>query len=462
MATLLSLNSKLKSLGIVSGFDQLFGQAASVGSSVQALNSSSLGNEMNATISGIQGINTTADPAAAIGLLTKNIPGLRSQIVKDVSSSKSNLDLITGNSVDDSFNDLVFASATAEGIKAAVNFVATPTSKQMTTILENVVLEQYAGQVSSIVNNSFVDLSTDLSTATNLFTNSFSNLLGSVTGNVLQDVILQSDNRPINIIKTLDVDTVIAGEAFSLIQSNKLNEAVKLIADNTSNKTLKIEDIENKLATVPTNMEDQIEKPNVGNSSTSVYDVSDKNNEWVGEKTPSTFFDIVATQEQLNVEMLKSSREITEIIFFGHEMSENQLLTSEDIHRSYIADGNDGIPFHYVVLPNGNIQRGRPLTHNGTFSANHNLYSIGVVVPHVQGVPATVLQGKTVRQLIESFYSVWPGGQVFDAQIDTGDSEVKVGVNIGNYIASFKKINYGNAARSFSTKQLIVAAQGYL
>lgn len=457
MATLLSLNSKLKSLGVISGFDKLATEATTVASSVQALNSSSFGNEINSTISGVQGLNTTPDATIAIGLLTENLLGLQSQVVKDVSSSKSDLDLITGSSVDNSFNDFVFTSATAEGVKAGVNVVASPTDDQMTNILSNTVPEQYANQVASLVINDYSNFSTQLSTAVGSFGSAFADLLGSVTGNVLQDVILQNDTRPINIIENLGVDSKTAGEILVLLQSNRLNQAVERLVSETGKSA---EEIESVLATVPISLADQIDKRNVGNSSTGVYDVADKNNEWNGANTPATFFDVIATQEQLTIEMLKSSREITEIIFFGHEMTENQLLTSTEIHASYIADGNDGIPFHYVILPNGNIQRGRPLSKDGTYSTNRGKFSIGIVVPHVVNVPATVKQGKSVRQLIESFYSVWPGGQVFDAEIDTGDSEVKVGVNIGNYIASFKKVNYGSASRSFSTQQLISAAQG--
>lgn len=457
MATLLSLNSKLKSLGIISGFDKLTAESTTVASSVQALNSSSLGNDINATIGGVQGLNTTVDAAVAIGLLTENLTGLQSQIVQDVSASKGDLDLITGNEVDNSFNDLVFTSATAEGVKAGVNFVASPTDNQLTAILGNIVPEQYAGQVSSLVSKTFGEFSSDLLSAVSSFERSFSDILGSVTGNVLQDVILQNDTKPINIIENLGVDEKTAAEVLILLQSNKLNEATNLVA-SVSDKS--IPEIERVLATVPTSLEDQIDKRNVGSSSTGVYDVSDKNNEWNGAQTTEEFFDIIATQEQLTIEMLKSSREITEIVFFGHQMTENQILTSKDIHKTYVADGNDGIPFHYVVLPNGNIQRGRPLSRDGTFSTTHSKFSIGVVIPHVVGAPATIMQGKSVKQLIESFYSVWPGGQVFDAEIDTGDSEVKVGVNIGNYIASFKKVNYGSALRSFSSQQLISAAQG--
>ena len=285
------LSEKLKSLGVISGFDELATQSSSVASSVQALNSSSLGNEINATIGGVQGLNTTTDAAISIGLLTENLPGLRSQIVQDVSSSKSDLDAITGNTVDNSFNDLVFTSATAEGVKAGVNFVASPTTQQMTTILQNVVPEQYAGQVSSLVTNSFSDFSSNLSTAVGSFTSSFSDLLGSVTGNVLQDVILQNDTRPINIIENLGVSSATAGEVLVLLQSNRTNKAVELLTSLTGKSAAEVEAV---LATVPTSLEDQIDKRNVSSSSTGVYDVSDKNNEWDGANTPSTFFDVIA------------------------------------------------------------------------------------------------------------------------------------------------------------------------
>ena len=191
-----------------------------------------------------------------------------------------------------------------------------------------------------------------------------------------------------------------------------------------------------------------------------MYDVSSKNNKWQGSSTPADYFDIIATKEQLQIEMIKCSREITEIIFFGHETTGDQVLTAAEIHDTYNEDGNDGIPFHYVVLPNGNLQRGRSLSKEGTYSTTHKKYSIGIVIPHVIGAPATLKQGETVRNIMEAFYEVWPGGQVFDAERDTRDSEVTVGVPIDSLLAALKKENYGNASRSYSNAQLISAAQG--
>lgn len=457
MATLLSINSKLRSFGVITGFDTLAAETSNLASSVQALNSSSLGSVLNESIAGIQSINTTVNAEFSIGLLTENLTGLRDQIVQDVSAAKTDLDAITGGAVENSFNDLVFACATAEGVKAAIDTVASPTEGQLTTILQNVVPTQYANQVSSLAQKTFSDFSVDLNTAVSSFSSTFNNLLGSVTGNPLQDIILQDDATPINLIENLGVGADIAGDVFILLQNKQTSQAVQQIVELTGRASAEVEVL---LGNIPISLEDQIQRRNVSSSSTGVYDVSDKNNEWNGASTPIDFFDVIATQEQLTVEMLKCPREITEVVFFGHEMTENQILTSAEIHESYIADGNDGIPFHYVVLPNGNIQRGRPLARTGTYSNTHSEYSIGVVIPHVVGTAATVKQGQSVRQLIESFYTVWPGGQIFDAQLDTGDSDIRVGVSVNNYLASFKKVNYGSAARSFSSRQLISAAQG--
>ena len=457
MATLTAINSRLKNLSVVSGFDKLASQAITIATSVQALNSSSLGITLNENISGVQSLNTTINSAYAIGLLTKNLTGLQSQVVKDVSGSKTQLDAITGATVDNAFLDFVFASATAEGIKSAINTVATPSNQQLNTILTNVVPKQFSGQVSDLVTKNFTQFSSELTSAVSSFSGAFSDILGSATGNILQDIILQTDTGPLNIIQNLGISSAASGHFLNLLQTEGIAKAAISIAALTGKS---ITDIEIVLGSVPLSLSSQIQKRNVSASTTGVYDVSSKNNEWNGASTPDNYFDIIATQEHLMIELIKSSREITEVVFFGHEMTEDQILTSKEIHKSYIADGNDGIPFHYTILPNGNLQRGRALSREGTFSTTHNKYSIGVVIPHVKNSPATTKQGETVKLFLEAFYQVWPGGQVFDARLDTDNSSVPVGVNITNYVSLFKKINYGSAARSFSTQQLIAASQG--
>ena len=148
------------------------------------------------------------------------------------------------------------------------------------------------------------------------FTSSFSNLVGSITGNVLQDIILQTDNTPISIIENFGVPSNKSGEVLILLQNDRFNDAVRLVESETNRPT---EEVERLLKTVPTSLSEQIESRHAGKSSTGVYDVSSKNNKWQGSSTPADYFDIIETKEQLQIEMIKCSREITEIIFFGHE-----------------------------------------------------------------------------------------------------------------------------------------------
>ena len=456
MASLVALNSKLKSLVSTSGFDILSKETSAIASSVQALNSTSLGTELNESLSGVLALNTSAKASSCIAILTENIPGITDQIVKDVSASKSDLEAIMGATADNGFLDVVITCPTPEGIKVSLGAIANPTDQQTQAILTNTTPKKYQNQIATITVKDFAKLSGDFSGSLATFASAFSNLTRTQTGNVLQDILLQTDDAPISMLENFGVPRSEAPAILVLLQEKKTTEAITRIAALTGKD---IETVEAFIPTVPTSLDAQLAEEGE-TSSTGVYDVSSKNNTWRGAATTNEYFDIIATQEQLLIEFIKCPREITEIVFYGHEMTADQILTAKDIHESYNADGNDGIPFHYVVQPGGNLQRGRSIAKEGTYSTTHNKYSIGVVIPHYINAEAKVQQGTTVRQIIEAFYHVWPGGQLFDANEDIGESNIPVGLSISSYAESFKKVNYGGAGRSFSTAQLINASQG--
>ena len=456
MASLVALNSKLKSLVSTSGFDILSKETSAIASSVQALNSTSLGTELNESLSGVLALNTSAKASSCIAILTENIPGITDQIVKDVSASKSDLESIMGATADNGFLDLVITCPTPEGIKVSLGAIANPTDQQTQAILTNTTPKKYQNQIATITVKDFAKLSGDFSGSLATFASAFSNLTRTQTGNILQDILLQTDDAPISMLENFGVPRSEAPAILVLLQEKKTTEAITRITALTGKD---IETVEAFIPTVPTSLDAQLAEEGE-TSSTGVYDVSSKNNTWRGAATTNEYFDIIATQEQLLIEFIKCPREITEIVFYGHEMTADQILTAKDIHESYKADGNDGIPFHYVVQPGGNLQRGRSIAKEGTYSTTHNKYSIGVVIPHYVNAEAKVQQGATVRQIIEAFYHVWPGGQLFDANEDIGESNIPVGLSISSYAESFKKVSYGGAGRSFSTAQLINASQG--
>lgn len=456
MANLSQINIKLSALNVSAGFDQLVSDTSTKASSIQALNSSSLGGELNQTLSGVQALNTTTNPLYTIALLTQSLPGLSDQLVSDISSSKSDLETITGTEVENSYNTLLFTSGTAEGVKNGVNTVATPSDTQMNTILTNVVPKQYSEQVPEITEKDYSTISNEISTSSSNYLSSFSNLVGAVTGNVLQDIVLTTDLGPISQIENLGVPSDQSGAILVLLQEDRFNEAVRQVVSITE---LPVETVETELAKVPTDLSGQIES--APNDNTAVtFEPSSKNNEWNGASTPEHFFDIIPTLEQLHVEMVTTPREITELIFFGHETTVDQTIKANDIHKSYIAEGIGGIPFHLVILPNGNIQRGRPFSKEGEYSEVHKLYSIGIVVPVVKQQLATMAQIASAKLVMRAFYDTWPGGRVLDAREDTTESEISCGMNIPDIVASFNKVNKGSTGRSLSTTQLITTTQG--
>lgn len=457
MTTLSSLNTKLKSTKIAAGFESLASDASSIASAVQALNSTSLGNLLNETISGIQSLNTTTSQQAKIAILTDSIPGIKDQIVKDVSDSKSDLEDIIGTTINDGFLDVVVINPTPEGVKAAIKAIATLTDDQLETIIANITPKKYSSQISEISSKEFADFANEFATSLGSFVSSFNNITTNQTGNFIQDMILQVDDTPLSLIENFGVLRQDTADVLLLLQAGETSKAANKVESLTGKP---ISEVENFLSTVPTSLNEQLDTDSAYKSTTGVYEVSSKNNTWVGADTTDEYFDIIATQEQLLIELIKCPREITEIVFYGHEMTPDQILSAKDIHASYNADGSDGIPFHYVVQPGGNLQRGRPLSVQGSYSTTHDRYSIGIVVPHYQNGDASIHQGKTIRKLFESFYHVWPGGQAFDAQEDLQESNIPVGVSISSYVEAFKKINYGGAGRSISTVQLISAAQG--
>lgn len=457
MATIPEINNILKNVKIGAGFDALVKDTSAVASSIQALNSTSLGGLLNETISGVQSLNTSTNISSNIAILSQNIPGIQDQIIKDISDSKPNLDKITGATVSNGFLDIVITCPTPEGVKASIEAIATPTELQTETIITNITPKKYTSQVKEISTKGFSDFSSEFSTSLGSFISSFNNQTNIQTGNPIQDIILQSDKTPLTVIENFGVPKHRAVDVLVLLQAKEDKKAVILIQQLTKKP---VSDIETFIPLVPITINDQLKTDTSFSSTTGVYEVTSKNNTWVGPNTKDSYFDIIATQEQLMIEFIKANREITEIVFYGHEMTPDQVLTAKDIHTSYIADGNDGIPFHYVIQSNGNLQRGRPLSVNGTYSTTHDKYSIGIVLPHYQNGDATINQGATVDKILEAFYQVWPGGQVFDAQEDLDESKVPVGLSISSYIETFKKVNNGGTARSFSTAQLISAAQG--
>lgn len=457
MANKNQINAQLRNFVSAANFANVTGEAAKVAQNTIALQSSSLGGEIGENISGFESQNTGAG-LSQVAIVTDSLTGLSDQIIKDVSSSKTDLDKITGSSVDNGFLDFVVTIPTPEGAKAAINAIANPSSSQLETIVQNILpkeLKQAASDISNVT-TTFQTIAVEMDAAVQKFSKQVKELSGGVTGNLLQDIVLRTDKTPINTIESLGINQIDSGKILATLQTGDFNGAVAQAVSLSGLDTAQVEAV---LSQVNTSLTSQISTSPVRSSSLPNFQVGSNTNLWSGKNTDTSIFTLVPTYEELLLEFLASTREITEIIFYGYETDDNVVITSNDIHTASIDNGGNGIGYHYVIQNNGNLQRARPLSRTGFHIKEHTLYSIAVAIPHPVYQKATIEQGRTVESMLRAFWHVWPGGQVFDAKRDI-TSNVETGINIPAFLVKHKKINFGNSSKSSSTQQLIAAAQG--
>lgn len=85
-----------------------------------------------------------------------------------------------------------------------------------------------------------------------------------------------------------------------------------------------------------------------------------------------------------------------------------------DVRRWHIQRGFNDIGYHFLVLVDGTIQTGRPLSIAGAHCQGHNAHSIGVCYVgglNSQGAPAdtrTPAQRKALRQLLTRLKQQFP------------------------------------------------------
>ena len=107
-------------------------------------------------------------------------------------------------------------------------------------------------------------------------------------------------------------------------------------------------------------------------------------------------------------------REITEIIIHCSATKPRQKVDASTIDRWHRQRGFTMIGYHYVILPKGRIELGRPLDMVGAHCKGHNLHSIGICYVgglDANGKPAdtrTPQQRASMKVLVKLLLKVWP------------------------------------------------------
>ena len=158
-------------------------------------------------------------------------------------------------------------------------------------------------------------------------------------------------------------------------------------------------------------------------------------------------YPIVSTEEELLVDLKSLDREITECIVQWTETAKDQNITAKDLNDLVAQDGQT-IPFHYLILRNGNLQRCRPVDEVGEALPNgHEQYAIQIAF--VGGINAngvvedykkllskdslTRAQMTTFDSFIRIIYESYPGIQVLGHN-DIEIRNVAPGFDVGAYI----------------------------
>ena len=107
-------------------------------------------------------------------------------------------------------------------------------------------------------------------------------------------------------------------------------------------------------------------------------------------------------------------RKITEIIIHCSATREGQHFTAADIDRWHRAINYACIGYHFVILLDGTIERGRPLEQIGAHCKHHNRQSIGIC--YIGGLDAngdpkdtrTPTQREQLRRLVQQLMEQFP------------------------------------------------------
>jgi N-acetylmuramoyl-L-alanine amidase len=82
------------------------------------------------------------------------------------------------------------------------------------------------------------------------------------------------------------------------------------------------------------------------------------------------------------------------------------------IHRWHLENGWSGIGYHYVILEDGEVQKGRPDYWTGAHASGHNVGSIGICLIGMGG-DATREQMLSLRNLAKGLTHKHKGSRLF-------------------------------------------------
>lgn len=451
---------------------------------------------------GIKSLTTQVNHAGAaliangdgLAKLTENVPGFENDLKTDISSSEGDLSTMAGETVATGFRKLYYGGTSVESTNAMLQDATGKDFEALKTVLEGLSTGDFKSLITDAITSTLMD---KLRPAIAQLQNLISTFIPVVTGMPLQDIVDESDGS-----LGFQIDELAEGRlgvdeinlVITYISQKRYEDAIAMIS-RVSSKPLSL--IESRVYAMSTQLTDRltaiddksrIPPLQVGTSRAGFDDPND----------PNSKFSIIRSYEELEADMRSASREITEYILHWSESATNQYLTAQDLN-----DIQDGIRYHYIILKNGQIQKGLPVNQVGNHiptavvantvaqnnpnelafqgeaqavngetdptspsTADHNKYSIGVCIIGGIAAPAgapdyerflskssiTDAQWRTIDGMFHTFFKVFPGGQAFGHN-NIEPNEPDPGFDVQSYVA--KKLYKQNiSTNALSTEQL--------
>jgi N-acetyl-anhydromuramyl-L-alanine amidase AmpD len=197
-------------------------------------------------------------------------------------------------------------------------------------------------------------------------------------------------------------------------------------------------------------------------------------------------FTFIETQEELDAELVSARRDITEVVVHWTANFIDQDINAEEINRIHIARGFDGIGYHYVILRDGSLQRGRNINRAGAHALRRNANSIGIAfvgginltsaeASRLGGYQAVANNGRyssaesltdaqfdTFDMFMDSFFKVFPYGQAFGHMDTDPNRKPDPGFDVAEYCRTkFNKNIFASPfpENSYSLDALIALAK---
>ena len=421
----------------------------------------------------LSSIKATAAEAKAEG------DSLGDSLTSGLGEIQGKLDEVKDKAKTDGLLDEVATAVSAvEGVGDAVAGAAAAASGSLTSALETAfneatdiisdgfgsITDKIGGAVTDFVNSALPDIDIGFGTAQDLF----EDLTGSV-GSILTGLFGVGETLDKNFLSEVmndvmtggDINLTKATKALSL-KDKSLSPQLKEIIRNTDETTVEgfqievqskaraagipdtdvavftnlTKKIENALAQVDTTISGSVVSE-AGDFYTEDLDIQELVKRYSAGYIRE--FSYIDSKEELGLEFVKMTRQISEVIVHASETYTNANIGAEEIQLRHNEAGHVGIQYHLVIRRDGTLQRGLPFDNVAEASniLRHKFNCIDVCLVGGVNVASeadnpllnlsassfTVTQMKTLEAILEIFYQTVPGGQVLGHNDIDGSSQ---------------------------------------